>query len=102
MTTNAVSPYHQVLCRDRLADRTAARLRFAREALVTTNRLLAGRVGPDRAPGVLGQRQTASGQEIQRREREEHRRRAGQATACEGPRGPMVLGEHPVGMLRRA
>src|SRR3954468_15190655 len=64
MTTIAVSPYHHVLLRDRFADRTAARLRFAREAFVTTSRLVAGRVGPRCTPGVLGHREGASRSEI--------------------------------------
>src|SRR3954466_11855727 len=102
MTTIAVSPYHGVLCRDRLADRTAARLRFAREALVTGKRLPAGTVGSDRAPGVLGHRQTASGQQIQPRAGQEHRGRVREAAAREPPRRAVVLDEHPVGMARRA
>jgi hypothetical protein len=35
MTTIAVNAYHQLFWRERFADRTAARLRFAREAFVT-------------------------------------------------------------------
>src|SRR3954454_21046087 len=96
ITTIAVSPYHHVLLRERFADRTAARLRFAREAFVTTGRLVAGRTGPRCTPGVLCHCEAASESEIDRRERQDHHGRTGEASPRKTPRGPVVLHEHPI------
>src|SRR3954468_4419039 len=96
MTTIAVSPYHHVLLRERFADRTAARLRFAREAFVTTGRLAAGRTRPRCTPGALGHCKDASGGQVDRRERQRHDGCAGEAPPRETPRGPVVLHEHPI------
>src|SRR5712691_1562178 len=102
ITTMAVKPYHQLFWRERFADRTAARLRFAREALVTPGRLAADGTPPGRAPGVLSHRQNATRREIQRRERQQYHSRAGETAPSESPRGPMVLDKHPVWTSRRA
>jgi len=70
MITIAVKPYHQLFWRERFADRTAARFRFAREAFVIPERLAAGGTPPGRVPGVLSHREKATRHEIHRRERQ--------------------------------
>src|SRR5437016_7010497 len=102
MTTSAVRPYHQLFCRERFADRTAARLRFAREAFVTPGRLLAARRQPGCMPGVLGHRQGASQREIHPCERQHQHACAREPTARETPGRTVVLDEHPVRMPRSA
>src|SRR5215813_11084957 len=94
ITTNAVSPYHHVLVRDRFAERTAARFRFARESLGTASRLAAAGANSGCMPGMFRHRQAASEHKVNSREREQYRGRAGQPLACEPPRRPVVLDQH--------
>src|SRR6478672_5411741 len=102
MTTIAVRPYHQVFVRERLAERTAARLRFARESLGTASRLAAAAAITGCMPGMFGHRHGTSDGQVNRREREQYRGRAGEPLPSEPPRRPMVLDEHAVRRTRGA
>src|SRR5665213_2690793 len=102
MITIAVKPYHHVLWRERFADRTATRLRFAREALVTTGRLVAARPAPGGIPGVFAHRHRAARGQIHGRERQENRPDPGEPPAGELPGRTMMLGQHPVRNSGRA